>query len=146
MAFLAKEQKVDLSRLATDVGVDHRYKRRKKKEDLWPEREKGREENEFLLKKMELEIEAKKIESTTGEESKDTEELWVSHLIGLLPNDMAQLIARKPEEVTGDYEQLKQILHKLSAEMFRQMFTKHLKNADETWKDFMYELRTYFQE
>ncbi|GBO04160.1 hypothetical protein AVEN_184328-1 [Araneus ventricosus] len=78
--------------------------------------------------------------------AKISEELWVSHLKGLLPNDMAQLIAREPEEVTDDYEQglLKQ--YKLSAEMFRQMFTKHSKNADGTWKDFVYELRTYFQE
>ncbi|GBO03942.1 hypothetical protein AVEN_240121-1 [Araneus ventricosus] len=62
---------------------------------------------------------------------------------------MAQLIARQPEEVTEDYKQVKQILlkrYKLSAEMFRQMFTKHSKNADGTWKDFVYELRTYFQE
>ncbi|GBM64321.1 hypothetical protein AVEN_25934-1 [Araneus ventricosus] len=26
------------------------------------------------------------------------------------------------------------------------MFTKHSKNADGTWEDFVYELRTYFQE
>ncbi|GBM14212.1 hypothetical protein AVEN_167299-1 [Araneus ventricosus] len=62
---------------------------------------------------------------------------------------MVKLIVREPEEVTEDYEQIKQILlkrYKLSAEMFRQMFTKHSKNADGTWKDFVYELRTYFQE
>ncbi|GBN12479.1 hypothetical protein AVEN_135987-1 [Araneus ventricosus] len=53
--------------------------------------------------------------------AKVSEELWVSHLIGLLPNDMAQLIAREPDEVTDDYEQVKQILlkrYKFSAEMF----------------------------
>ncbi|GBN29375.1 hypothetical protein AVEN_78152-1 [Araneus ventricosus] len=62
---------------------------------------------------------------------------------------MAQLIARYPEEVTEDYEQIKHILlkrYKLSAEMFSQMFVKHSKNTDGTWKDFVYELRTYFQE
>ncbi|GBO08507.1 hypothetical protein AVEN_205966-1, partial [Araneus ventricosus] len=37
--------------------------------------------------------------------TKVPEELWVSHLMGLLPNDMAQLIARQPEEVTEVYEQ-----------------------------------------
>ncbi|GBN14074.1 hypothetical protein AVEN_112822-1 [Araneus ventricosus] len=75
--------------------------------------------------------------------------MWVPHLIGLLPNGMAHLIVREPEEVIEDYEQVKQILmkrYKLSTEMFWQMFTKHSKNADGSWKDFMYELRTYFQE
>ncbi|GBN24106.1 hypothetical protein AVEN_4061-1 [Araneus ventricosus] len=37
--------------------------------------------------------------------AKVSEELWVSHLIGLLPNDMAQLVARELEDVTEDYEQ-----------------------------------------
>ncbi|GBM05616.1 hypothetical protein AVEN_202249-1 [Araneus ventricosus] len=81
--------------------------------------------------------------------AKISEELWLSQLVGLLPNDMAQLIAREPEEVTEDYEQVEQILlkrYKLSAEMFRQMFTKHSKNADGAWKDFVYELGTYFEE
>ncbi|GBO16085.1 hypothetical protein AVEN_15237-1 [Araneus ventricosus] len=81
--------------------------------------------------------------------AKVTEEMWASHLIGLLPNDMAQLIAREPEEVTEDYEQIKQILlkrYELSAEMFSQMFIKHSKNADGTWKGFMYQIRTYLQE
>ncbi|GBN48968.1 hypothetical protein AVEN_107652-1 [Araneus ventricosus] len=62
---------------------------------------------------------------------------------------MAQLIAREPEEVTEDCGQIKQILlkrYKFSDEMFRQMFIKHSKNADGTWKDFVYDLRTYFQE
>ncbi|GBO34612.1 hypothetical protein AVEN_260055-1 [Araneus ventricosus] len=34
--------------------------------------------------------------------AKVPEELWVSHLIGLLPNDMAQLIDKEPEEVAED--------------------------------------------
>ncbi|GBM16788.1 hypothetical protein AVEN_9378-1 [Araneus ventricosus] len=62
---------------------------------------------------------------------------------------MVQLISRVHEEETEDYEQVKHVLlkrYKLSAEMLRQMFTKHSKNADRTWKDFVYELRTYFQE
>ncbi|GBN12958.1 hypothetical protein AVEN_273319-1 [Araneus ventricosus] len=65
--------------------------------------------------------------------AKVPEVMWVSHLIGLLPNDMAQLDVRQPEEMTEDCYQMKQILmkrYKLSAEMFRQMFTKHSKNAD----------------
>ncbi|GBM01878.1 hypothetical protein AVEN_218996-1 [Araneus ventricosus] len=78
--------------------------------------------------------------------AKVSEELWVSHLIGLLPNDMVQLIAKQSDEVN---EQVKQILlkrYELSEELFRQMFTKHSKSAHGTWKDFVYELRTYFRE
>ncbi|GBM02988.1 hypothetical protein AVEN_14504-1 [Araneus ventricosus] len=214
MAFLAKAQKADLLRLATEIGLDavtsariQKEKEQKEKKEREKEREerelvtrKEREEREFaakekekerekerdhelLLKNMELETEERRIKLTTGERvkcsfdvhrliqkfdpkvgdisldltlferqvkrAKVSEELWVLHLIGLLPNDMAQLIAREPEEVTNDYEQVKQILlkrYKLSAEMFRQMFTKHSKNSDGTWKDFVYELRTYFQE
>ncbi|GBN28490.1 hypothetical protein AVEN_35113-1 [Araneus ventricosus] len=39
--------------------------------------------------------------------AKVPEELWVSHLIGLLPNDMAQLIDKEPEEVAEDCEEKK---------------------------------------
>ncbi|GBM97951.1 hypothetical protein AVEN_42498-1 [Araneus ventricosus] len=77
------------------------------------------------------------------------EDSWASHLLGLLPSEMAQLIAREPEEVTNNYEEVKEILmkrYKLSAERFRQMFTKHTKHVDGTWKDFLYELKTYFHE
>ncbi|GBL89917.1 hypothetical protein AVEN_178344-1 [Araneus ventricosus] len=120
---------------------------------------------------MELETEAKKVESTTGERVKTSldmhhliqkfdpkvgditlyltpferqmkrakvpVEMWISNLIGLLSYDMSQLIAREPEEVTEDYDQIKQFLlkrYKLLAEIFRQMFTKHSINADETGK------------
>ncbi|GBM06335.1 hypothetical protein AVEN_121378-1 [Araneus ventricosus] len=81
--------------------------------------------------------------------AKVPEELWVSYLVCLLPNNMVQLIAREPDELIKDYEQIKLILlkrYKFSAKMFRQMFIKHLKNADGTWNDFVYELRIYFQE
>ena len=37
---------------------------------------------------------------------------WASHLIGLLPYDIAQIIAREDEEVAQDYEQVKQLLLK----------------------------------
>ncbi|GBO14817.1 hypothetical protein AVEN_39342-1 [Araneus ventricosus] len=120
-----------------------RLKKEKRTENFQLNRKKKEnegEENEFILKKMELDIEAKRIESTTGERVKSSldvhhliqkfdpevgyislcrtlferqvkrekisEEFWVSHLIGLLPNDMAQLIVREPEEVTEDYEYL----------------------------------------
>ncbi|GBN99321.1 hypothetical protein AVEN_212759-1 [Araneus ventricosus] len=35
------------------------------------------------------------------------EDLWVSHLIGLLPYEMSQLIARESEEASNDYSHIK---------------------------------------
>ncbi|GBM89328.1 hypothetical protein AVEN_120899-1 [Araneus ventricosus] len=40
------------------------------------------------------------------------EDLWVSHLIGLLPYEMSQLIARESEEVSNDYSHIKKLLLK----------------------------------
>ncbi|GBM03344.1 hypothetical protein AVEN_256891-1 [Araneus ventricosus] len=77
------------------------------------------------------------------------EDLWVSHLIGLLPYDMLQLIARESEEVSNDYLHIKKLLfkrYKFSAEKFRQKFNNHTKSADNNWTDFLYELRNYFEE
>ncbi|GBN78714.1 hypothetical protein AVEN_132582-1 [Araneus ventricosus] len=42
------------------------------------------------------------------------ESTWVTHLIGLLPYDVAQLIVREPDEIANDYGELKKILLKRS--------------------------------
>ncbi|GBL74557.1 hypothetical protein AVEN_157420-1 [Araneus ventricosus] len=67
---------------------------------------------------------------------------WVSYLIGLLPNEMSQIIAREDEEVTEDYEKIKALLlkrYKLTPERFRQLFVNHNKAPENTWTDFVYE-------
>ncbi|GBM09355.1 hypothetical protein AVEN_184066-1 [Araneus ventricosus] len=49
------------------------------------------------------------------------ENTWVTHLLGLLPYDVAQLIAREPDEIANDYNKVKQILlkrYKLIPEKF----------------------------
>ncbi|GBM57634.1 Gypsy retrotransposon integrase-like protein 1 [Araneus ventricosus] len=74
---------------------------------------------------------------------------WVSYLIRLLPSEMSQIIAREDEEVTEDYEKIKTLLlkrYKLTPERFRQLFVNHNKAPENTWTDFVYEVKNYFHE
>ncbi|GBN77572.1 hypothetical protein AVEN_244040-1 [Araneus ventricosus] len=77
------------------------------------------------------------------------ENTWVTHLLGLLPYDVAQLIAREPVEIANDYGEVKKILlkrYKLKPEKFHQKFFMQNKNLGSTWKNFAYELRSFFNE
>ncbi|GBL98084.1 hypothetical protein AVEN_84586-1 [Araneus ventricosus] len=77
------------------------------------------------------------------------ENTWVTHLLGLLLYDVAQLIAREPYEIANDYGEVKKILLKrynLTPEKFRQKFFMHNKNLGSTWKNFAYELRSFLNE
>ncbi|GFU77762.1 CCHC-type domain-containing protein [Trichonephila clavipes] len=74
---------------------------------------------------------------------------WVTHLISILPLGIVGLIAREPEKDAADYKFVKKLLlqrFKLSPEKFRQLFVKHQKNPDGTWKDFYYEIRNFCEE
>jgi hypothetical protein len=76
------------------------------------------------------------------------EEDWVSHLLGLLPYEITQIIAREPEEKANEYEHIKKLLlkrFKLSPEKFHQKFIQH-QNSNSTWSDFAFELQNYFDE
>ncbi|GBM30487.1 hypothetical protein AVEN_237710-1 [Araneus ventricosus] len=73
----------------------------------------------------------------------------VTHLLGLLPYDVPQLIAREPDEIANDYGEVKKILlkrYKLTPEKFRQKFFMHNNNLGSTWKNFACELRSFFNE
>ncbi|GBM57132.1 hypothetical protein AVEN_237373-1 [Araneus ventricosus] len=77
------------------------------------------------------------------------ENTWVTHFLGLLPYDVAQLIAREPDEIANHYGEVKKILlkrYKLTPEKFRQKFFMHNKNLGSTWKNFAYEVRSFFNE
>ncbi|GFX72936.1 retrovirus-related Pol polyprotein from transposon opus [Trichonephila clavipes] len=77
------------------------------------------------------------------------EEDWVTNLVGLLPLEMANLIAREPEEKANNYEHIKGMLlkrFKLSPEAFKIKFKRHGKSAENTWRDFGFELANYFIE
>ncbi|GBN86456.1 hypothetical protein AVEN_146167-1 [Araneus ventricosus] len=74
-------------------------------------------------------------------------EFWASHLLSLLPYEIAQLVAREDVGISRDFEKVKSLLlkrYKLTAEKFRQLFSKHCKSPTATWKDFAYEVRNYF--
>ncbi|GFX47952.1 retrovirus-related Pol polyprotein from transposon 297 [Trichonephila clavipes] len=72
---------------------------------------------------------------------------WVVYLVGLLPTEVSNLIAKESVVDAQDYYKVKQILlkrFKLSAEKFRQMFSRHTKDPVKTWRDFYFDLQTYF--
>ncbi|GBL73994.1 hypothetical protein AVEN_230915-1 [Araneus ventricosus] len=74
---------------------------------------------------------------------------WVCHLLGLLPYDITQLIAREPTDKVEDYEHVKSLLlkkFKLSPEKFRQKFLKHQRGIESNWTDFAYEMENSFRE
>ncbi|GFV43677.1 uncharacterized protein TNCV_880031 [Trichonephila clavipes] len=58
------------------------------------------------------------------------EDLWVPYLIGALPSDVTSLIAREPEEKCSDNSHIRGMFlqrFKLTAEKFREMFSRHKK-------------------
>ncbi|GFU12237.1 uncharacterized protein TNCV_4600401 [Trichonephila clavipes] len=76
------------------------------------------------------------------------EDLWVPYLIGALPSDVTSLIAREPEEKCRDYSHIRGMLlqrFKLTAEKFRELFSRHRKSPIGTWKDYYFEIRAYFE-
>ncbi|GFU51087.1 uncharacterized protein TNCV_1934861 [Trichonephila clavipes] len=69
------------------------------------------------------------------------EDLWVPYLIGALPSDVNSLIAREPEEKCRDYSHIRGMLlqrFKLTAEKFRELFSRHRKSPNGTWKDYYF--------
>nr|XP_042901807.1 uncharacterized protein LOC122270040 [Parasteatoda tepidariorum] len=76
-------------------------------------------------------------------------EEWVTHLLSFLSPDITKLIARESEEQTYNYDHVKEILmkkFKLSPEKFRIKFIQHQMKYDNSWKDFVFELRNYLNE
>ncbi|GFX79601.1 retrovirus-related Pol polyprotein from transposon 17.6 [Trichonephila clavipes] len=72
---------------------------------------------------------------------------WVVYLVCLLPTVVSNLIAKESVVDAQDYYKVKQILlkhFKLSTEKFRQMFSRHAKDPVKTWRDFHFDLQTYF--
>ncbi|GFW07665.1 uncharacterized protein TNCV_3917981 [Trichonephila clavipes] len=72
---------------------------------------------------------------------------WVVYLVGLLPTEVSNLIANESVVDAQDYYKVKKILlkrFKLSAEKFRQMFSRHTKDPVKTWCDLYFDLQTYF--
>ncbi|GFW10959.1 transposon Ty3-I Gag-Pol polyprotein [Trichonephila clavipes] len=76
------------------------------------------------------------------------EKTWTAYLIGSLPPEIAQLIAREDEDDAQNYEKVKEMLLKrfrVTGDRFRQYFSQQKKNPDSTWRDFYFELSSYFE-
>ncbi|GFX72551.1 retrovirus-related Pol polyprotein from transposon 17.6 [Trichonephila clavipes] len=76
------------------------------------------------------------------------ENIWTAYLIGSLPPDIAQLIAREDEDDAQNYEKVKEMLLKrfrVTGDRFRQYFSQQKKNPDSTWRDLYFELSSYFE-
>ncbi|GFY09250.1 uncharacterized protein TNCV_2991681 [Trichonephila clavipes] len=76
------------------------------------------------------------------------EDLWVLYFIGALPSDVTSLIAREPEEKCRDYSHIQGMLlqrSKLTAQKFRELFSRHRKSPNGTWKDYYFEIQAYFE-
>ncbi|GFV55962.1 transposon Tf2-9 polyprotein [Trichonephila clavipes] len=71
---------------------------------------------------------------------------WVQKLIGLIPIDIAHLIAREPADKCNDYNHVKGLLlkFKLSPEKLRQLFISHRNLMNELGKVFSTKYKTYF--
>ncbi|GFV86659.1 retrovirus-related Pol polyprotein from transposon 297 [Trichonephila clavipes] len=76
------------------------------------------------------------------------EKTWTAYLIGSLPPDIAQLIAREDEDDAQNHEKVKEMLLKrfrVTGDRFRQYFSQQKKNPDSTWRDFYFILSSYFE-
>ncbi|GFW55166.1 uncharacterized protein TNCV_115521 [Trichonephila clavipes] len=77
------------------------------------------------------------------------EDLWVPYLICALPSDVTSLTAHEPEKKCRDYSHIRGMLlqrFKLTAEKFRDMFSRHRRRPNGTRKDYYFEIRAYFEE
>ncbi|GFX28375.1 CCHC-type domain-containing protein [Trichonephila clavipes] len=66
-----------------------------------------------------------------------------------MPSDITQLIARESEDKFDNYDYIKRVLlkrFKMSAETFRQKFMKHQRIPARSWRDFVFEITSYFEE
>ncbi|GFV54363.1 retrovirus-related Pol polyprotein from transposon 297 [Trichonephila clavipes] len=77
-----------------------------------------------------------------------SEKTWTAYLIGSLPPYITQLIAREDEGDAQNYEKVKEMLLKrfrVTGDRFRQYFSQQKKNPDSTWRDYYFELSSYFE-
>ncbi|GFT91936.1 uncharacterized protein TNCV_4791201 [Trichonephila clavipes] len=66
-----------------------------------------------------------------------------------MPSDITQLIAIESEDKFDNYDYIKRVLlkrFKMSAETFRQKFMKHQRIPARSWRDFVFEITSYFEE
>ncbi|GFW74176.1 SCAN box domain-containing protein [Trichonephila clavipes] len=143
MAFLGEGKKQDMLQLAEELGINATLNMTvpsikiaiTNSEDFDPK------QSDISLYLVIYERQAKRASIEKKE--------WVGQLLGLLPLEIVQFIAREPEEQAENYDYVKKLLlkrFKLSPEVFRQKFVQHQKKNDSTWKDFTFEITNYLDE
>lgn len=83
-----------------------------------------------------------------AEHLKIPESEWAGSILSLLPLNIATIVLREKVEDTKDYFHIKNVLlerFSLSPEAFRQKFVHHNRKAGNLWKDYLFEIRNYFE-
>lgn len=77
------------------------------------------------------------------------EHQYVAYLMGVLPSDLTNTLAREPADKINDYKYVREILtnqFKLNAEQIRQKFYQLKKETDETWRSYNLQLTEFFDD
>ncbi|GFV27713.1 retrovirus-related Pol polyprotein from transposon 297 [Trichonephila clavipes] len=109
-------------------------------------------EREFELEKMKIQLEMQKLsQAPVTSQQLENPKLELNRIIPRFnskEHEMAQLIAREDEDDAQNYEKVKEMLLKrfrVTGDRFRQYFSQQKKNPDSTWRDFYFELSSYFE-
>ncbi|GFW17425.1 CCHC-type domain-containing protein [Trichonephila clavipes] len=141
-----RKEEIELAEKKRKEEIELAEKKRKEEIELAEKKRKEEIALDERKRKEEMELaERKRLDET--EERKRRDEMDFE--LHILPSEIVGLIAREPEKDAADYEFVKKLLlqrFKLSPEKFRQLFVKHQKNPDGTWKDFYYEIRNFCEE
>ena len=69
--------------------------------------------------------------------------------LGLLSLELVNIVSKKLDSASNDYDHVKNLLlkrFKFMTEEFRQQFLLHRKQQSANWRDFKFKLRSYFDE
>ncbi|GFU36220.1 CCHC-type domain-containing protein [Trichonephila clavipes] len=106
-------------------------------------------EEEFVRDQLSVILEERLEREKTSETYWSREnELGIGSL-ARMPPDITQLIARESEDKFDNYDYIKGVLlkrFKMSPETFRQKFMKHQRIPARSWRDFVFEITSYFEE
>ncbi|GFT77086.1 retrovirus-related Pol polyprotein from transposon 17.6 [Trichonephila clavipes] len=143
MAFLGKGKKQDMLQLAEELGINATLNMTvpsikiaiTNSEDFDPK------QSDISLYLVIFERQAKRASIEKKE--------WVGQLLGLLPLEIVQFIAREPEEQAENYDYVKKLLLKKIQVKSGGLSAKICptpEKSDSTWKDFTFEITNFLDE
>ena len=74
---------------------------------------------------------------------------WVVYLLHVMPPDIANMLARESVENANSFDHVKELIlkkYKLSAEKLKNLFYKHQRDPEKTWRSYTHELSCYLRE